>query len=422
MVAGDQASFSRTEQASQPMKVLIFELNHAGHRMSVVSMLITALIDLKELGAAITSVTVLTRAQALSSEEFRVQLGSVPGFVQVDSIEATPEPKNPLAAAIQKSNLLHRYLANHQVDHLYVPYADGLLQVEALRNLLCINPLPRKLDSEALLMRSTYAYPRQKLLTRLVSYWSVKLSPFTVLHLNDPYAIEVLKAGNDSVLKKVELIPDPLTALRFSDKRQARLALGLPEDGQLVGCVGAIDTRKGIDKLIKAFQALPPMPDCRLLLAGKHAAAINAALEKVDSPRIRSIDKYLTEKEFALSISALDVMVTPYPDFVGSASIVTRATTAGKIVVGSDFGWMRSIIGQFNLGICCDVSSQTSLTSAIMQALERAEDFEPSPSASRFVAYSAAENSYAHWTDLIRRKLTMPPDQQMVKWPSASNL
>lgn len=404
------------------MKVLIFELNHAGHRMSVVSMLITALTELKELGADITSVTVLTSAQALLSEEFTVQLGSLPGFVQVEGIETPPEPKNPLAAAIRKSKVLHRYLANHQVDHLYVPYADGLLQVEALRNLLRFNPLSRKLDSEALLMRSTYAYPGQKLLTRLVSYWSVKLSPFTVLHLNDPYAIEVLVARNDSVLKQVALIPDPLTALRFSDKVLARRALGLPEDGQLVGCVGAIDTRKGIDKLIKAFQALPSMPDCRLLLAGKHAAAIHTALAEVDDPRIRSIDKYLSEEEFALCISALDVMVTPYPDFVGSASIVTRAATAGKVVVGSDFGWMRSIIGRFGLGICCDVSSQTSLTSAIVQALEPAEGFEPSPSASRFIAYSAPENSYAHWTDLIRRKLTMPPDQQMVKWPSASDL
>lgn len=404
------------------MKIVIFELNHAGHRMSVVGMLITALTELKEQGANITSVTILTGAQAPSSEEFKVQLGSLPDFVHVEGIEVPPESKYPLAVALQKSKLLHRYLANHQVDHLYVPYADGLLQVEAIKNLLRLNPLSRKLDSEALLMRSTYAYPGQKLVTRLASYWSVKFSPFSVLHLNDPYAMDVLKARQDSVLKQVALIPDPLTALRFSDKAQARRALGLPEQGQLVGCVGMIDTRKGIDKLIRAFQALPALPDRRLLLAGKHAAPIKVALGEAGNPQILSIDKYLSEEEFALGVSALDVMVTPYPDFVGSASIVTRAATAGKVVVGSDFGWMKSIIGQFGLGVCCDVSSQTCLSSAIVQALEQAESFEPSPSASRFVAYSAPENSYAHWTDLIRRKLGMPAGEQMVKWPGDSGL
>ncbi len=404
------------------MNILIFELNHAGHRMSVVGMLITALSKLKKQGAAISSISVLTSSTALSSDEFKEQLSGLPNFVHVKGIDVGPEPSRPLAAALQKSRLLHSYLGRHPVDHLYVPYADGLLQIECARKWLRWKPLPSTLNSEALLMRSLYAYPGQKLLPRLLSYWSVRFSPFTVLHLNDPYAIEMLMARNDPVLKQVALIPDPLTELQFSDKNEARLKLDIPQKGQLIGCVGAIDRRKGIDSLIKAFQNLPTGPTRRLFLAGKHSPEIRAQLDQVNSSQIISIDRYLSEQELALCISALDVVVTPYPAFVGSASIVTRAATAGKVVVGSDFGWMRSIIERFGLGICCDTRSQASLSAAMAQALERAESFVPKSSARWFADYSAPANSYAHWTDLIRRKLGLPADEQKLNWPGTSGL
>ena len=128
--------------------------------------------------------------------------------------------------------------------------------------------------------------------------------------------------------------PDPVESKPRIDQGVARRRLGVPESGRYLGSVGLMDERKGIDRLITAFANAPLEPDDRLLLVGQSSLAVRDLLEGpmadlVRDGRIVAIDRYVDNEEFSAAISALDVVCTPYPQHIGSASVVIRAAAAG---------------------------------------------------------------------------------------------
>jgi glycosyltransferase involved in cell wall biosynthesis len=174
-----------------------------------------------------------------------------------------------------------------------------------------------------------------------------------------------------------------------------------------------MDTRKGIDLLIAAFATGALGCDCRLLLAGLLSPDVQSLLigpmaELVHQERIIVINRYLDDSELHAAMSALDVVCTPYPRHIGSASIVIRAAAAGRPVVASDFGWLGMVVPRFNLGWLCDDSDPRSLGSTIGFALQRSSEFRSTEAARRFVSFHSVENFQTAWTVRLRERLGLP--------------
>jgi glycosyltransferase involved in cell wall biosynthesis len=202
----------------------------------------------------------------------------------------------------------------------------------------------------------------------------------------------------------------------------ARDALGIPNDGRYLGIAGLLNAKKGVDRLLRAFQSIADRVarNDRLLLAGPVDEETRTLIEQdfrglLQAGKVVLLDRSLSTGEVNLAIAAMDVVCTPYPRHIHSASIVIRAAAAGRPVLGSNSGWMEHSIRLFSLGDTTSVADENALAEAIVQSLESSPDFAPTEAARRFVAYHSAANFAGHWTAFLRERLARPA-VPLVEW------
>lgn len=401
------------------MKILIYEPDPGGHRFTAVRMLIDALAQIDS--SEPLQISLASIAAAVTTEEFELQLAPVRDRFDFVAIPGFTRGAGSLKIAAEKVRVLSALLAERAFDHLYIPYADGMLQMLGVMRL---NPLfrwPANLVTEALLMRGGFAYAGAPRLSAWTNLRTLSWSGSERIHWIDPLPARLIARKYPRLNQRCNLMPDPTPYLPGVDRQTARNALQLPAVGRLLGCVGRIDQRKGMDRLINAFARAELQASDRLLLAGRQTDEIRRQIESLDDAavkeRIISIDRYLDNDELLFATSAIDLMVTPYPDFVGSVSIVARAAMAQRMSLGADTGWMGYVIPAFELGRVCDLHDQESLTRLLPSCLAASTHWQPGPSAQAFLDFMAGDNVRAHWTALIRARLGAPLPEPPRQWP-----
>lgn len=400
------------------MHCLVFEADHTGHRLNYVRLVAEAAC------AVGCRVTVVISADAIGSAEYQTHLASMRDRLDLDASCHLLRTSLP-AMAQSKQVQLRAAIARHRPDHVFVPYADQLAQLMGLRGIGGDRLGPKDLQIEGLLMRGGFAYPSAgwpSYLKQQAFYLSLAGYPWTLLHHIDPIVYNYVQKRGGRLAHMMRLCPDPVEPPLTLDKAEARRQLRIPEDGRYVGTAGALDSRKGVDLLIRAFARAKLAPTDRLLLVGKHAAEIRELLDRdhadlVRSGRIICLDSYVGNEQLNYAISAMDVVAVPYPRHIGSVSIAIRATAAGRPVLASDFGWLGYVVPLFQLGQTLDVTRPELLSRTIVQLLESASEYRTPEAASQFVAFHTVENFKACWMQRICTRLGQSPAVRPVRWP-----
>ncbi|MCC6526553.1 MAG: glycosyltransferase family 4 protein [Polyangiaceae bacterium] len=394
---------------------MVFEPDYAGHHFAYLRLILSAFADM---GA---SVVLATSAKAVVSTPYSLFIAPIADRVQIDSW-VPPSRSSLVSASLHRVYLLAQAIRRARPDHLVVPYADGLSQV--LGAVRPLNIIPRSVPSEGLMFRGGYAYPsgshRRRAFT-LASWELAARAPWTRVHQLDPFVLDVIRQRGGRFASRCSLMPDPVEPAAPIESNVARGRLGIPEDGRYVGCVGALDRRKGVDLLIHAFAKAQLSARDRLLLVGPHEPYVADLLrcpyrELVRSGRIISIDRFVSQEEFESAVASVDVVCTPYPAHIGSASIVIRAAAARKFVLGSDFGWIGAMIRRFALGRACRVTDPLEFARALTESLAEAQDFALGEAARRFVKFHSPENFAACWTAYSRDRIGKPHAPGRVDW------
>jgi glycosyltransferase involved in cell wall biosynthesis len=274
------------------------------------------------------------------------------------------------------------------------------------------------------MFRGGFAYPSRSLRRRAFTRASWELAArgqWSRMHHLDPLVYEKTRRRNGAFGSAYDLMPDPVERIAWSDRVIARKRLGIPEDGRYIACVGALDRRKGVDLLIRAFARARCAPTDRLLLVGPQEASIAALLGGEYAPlvgkgRIVFIDRFVTQHEFETAVLASDVICTAYPEHVGSASIVIVGAAAGKFVLGSDSGWIGTTIRRFGLGGVCRVTNLDEFASAIESSFSLAQEFVLGEAGRRFVQFHSPENFVGCWTSHARDRLGLPEAPGRLTW------
>jgi glycosyltransferase involved in cell wall biosynthesis len=206
-------------------------------------------------------------------------------------------------------------------------------------------------------------------------------------------------------------------------REEARRALGIDQGGRYIVLAGGINRRKGADLLVQAFHRARLSSTDRLLLAGPLAADIKALLtddfaQMVSEKRIVLLDRHLPIEQLMLAIVAGDLVCVPYPNHIGSASILIRAAAAKRPVLSSTFGWVDHVTSRYDLGWTSPVLQSEELAEALSGALDRAADWQQSELAGRFAQYHSVSNFRAHWTSALRDRLGLAehPDKRSWEW------
>lgn len=400
------------------MRVLVVEPAHTGHRLTYLRHLTPALLELTG------EVILATSQQATASTEYEINVKPFADQVEIDDSGdlSAIRLRNRVK---QRCRILRDAVVRFQPDHVYVPTADGVAQLLGLRRMLGRNYPWRSAEAEAAMHSARFAYPQSNWCRHQasrISLAAVKKASWSIAHFVDVNGYEFARKDRRHG-SSIRLLPDPVEAVERITTAEARRRLGLPENGRYIGCCGVIVERKGIDLLIRAFANAHLADTDRLLLVGQHSESILTLLNHdyphlVRTGRIISVNRFVKVQQMLESFAAMDLVCTPFRRSESISSIVIRAAAAGRPVLGSNHGWIQSIVPTFGLGWTCNVHDHDTFSKAIAARLDAAQQYEPTPTADRFVAFNSPANFNAAWVQRLRERLGLPADVNRIEWSS----
>ena len=404
------------------MRIMIFEPAYQGHYFVYLKHMLPELIEL--VGAR--QVVLQTSDPALTSVEMKTLIAPIAGGIDVRGGIPEQWQTSGAAGSARRTDEMLRAARDARAEHLIIPAADGIGHSLALRRGRS-GGVPAGVTSEGLFMQGTFLYPRTSMSDRVRQRlkWEIgRRAPFTYMHHLDPavYEWERARARDRTRFgERWSLMPDPIEPPRGLSKLEARRELGVPEDGRLIGCAGVIDLRKGCDLMVRAFARANLSATDRLVIVGPHKPEMRGLLEGEFRPllasgRLISIDRLLRPDELADSLSAMDLVCTPYPSHSGSASIVIRAAATPRPVLGSNFAWLGRTIPTFNLGWTCDVRDPEAFALAMGRALEDAEAWRPTGAGRRFVEFHDYRNFKLCASRGTRQLMGLPAHGSQRNW------
>jgi glycosyltransferase involved in cell wall biosynthesis len=217
----------------------------------------------------------------------------------------------------------------------------------------------------------------------------------------DPANVEVVYETVDPA----EFRPD--LAGRF------RAGAGIPDDAPLVGAVGRIDTWKGFDVLLDAYErAKTRRPDLHLVVAGapvtgKEQLATDLATRAAQLPDLHWVGPRADTPEL---FADLDVFVLPSTEPEPYGIVVVEALASGTPVVVSDAGGVREIVERAASGSGTRVppGDAAALADALVEVTPRTtsttvrsarRSLQPAPATARFAEIFREVAAGAHGRD-----------------------
>jgi glycosyltransferase involved in cell wall biosynthesis len=148
-----------------------------------------------------------------------------------------------------------------------------------------------------------------------------------------------------------EVVYETVDPTEFGPERAGRFRAraGIPDDAPLVGAVGRIDTWKGFDVLLEAFDAAKTRrPDLHLVVAGapvtgKEQLATDLATRAAQLPDVHWLGPRTDTPELFADI---DLFVLPSTEPEPYGIVVVEALASGAPVVVTDAGGAREIVAQ----------------------------------------------------------------------------
>jgi glycosyltransferase involved in cell wall biosynthesis len=333
------------------------------------------------------SVVVFTRPAALShrayegvAEEFGDSLKTV--VLQPSLIDSWSRSRNLVTRQIGNwlcqahcARLIQKIPADTRPDFVLVPFIDrsdkaigligspfgrlpwGALTMQLkfhLGEMGALRP-PRRSDS---IMKWLYA--------RLLNVRSLA-AVFTIDELQAAYTQKHLP----KVAKKVHYLVDPVEMHGTISKKDARLKLGIPDDGSIVLLVfGIIDLRKGLSALVQSVNS-PSFPkNVRLLVAGPQYRDAEEALATLSdaikqSGRVIEMNRFLMGDDEYEVFKASDIVWIGYNEFYGMSDVMIQAAKVGLPIIACKSGLVGWMTEAYGAGVVVDQTDPEDITRAV---------------------------------------------------------
>jgi glycosyltransferase involved in cell wall biosynthesis len=242
------------------------------------------------------------------------------------------------------------------VDHVVLPYADHCIHAIAT----CGLPFGRA-PVTAITMRPVFHHQNEGVDTPANRYLQRMKQKLFESFLSKPTVQRVLtidptlanfaqkRASLRSCWEKVSYLPDPVAPPIHGDKHASRVALGLSGQAPLVLIYGAIDTRKGVEPLLRALASLPATGSPSVILAGEMSSSIRLFVATaecqllIDQGRLTLFERYVSEEEERHLLLASDAVWLGYVGHFAMSGVLVKAAQYGRPVIATK----RGLLGWF---------------------------------------------------------------------------
>ncbi len=213
-----------------------------------------------------------------------------------------------------------------------------------------------------------------------------------------------LGAAADNIV----VVGNGVDSARFApvDRVQARTALGLPEDAQVLITVGGLVERKGFHRVIELLPMLRrEFPQLHYLIVGGASAEgdwgarLRAQVAELGMEEVVHFLGTKSSDEMKYVLSAADVFVLATRN-EGWANVILEAMACGLPVVATDVGGNREVVCRDELGDIVPFGDAAALQAALCTALRQSWDHEA------IMAYARA-NDWSQRVALLEREFTL---------------
>jgi len=163
------------------MRVLVFELGSGGHRFTYLRHIVPVVADLG------CHVVVQTSQQAAASSEFQGNRQAMAEHAEIDTSGELSEAGFS-ARGRQKVFYLRKAVAKYRPDHVYLPSADGMIQILGIQQAFGRAAWRRGIEFEAGIHGCRFAYREDGWRSRVSGWISLKAmlqAKMTRLHFVD---------------------------------------------------------------------------------------------------------------------------------------------------------------------------------------------------------------------------------------------
>lgn len=399
------------------MRILVYQHFHPGHHLSFVGHLLPAL---GELGA---EVVVALTEEGLASQEFEQFLAAHREWVRFDASLPPWRDRVTRNRRLQMHLDLRNEIRRCRPDYVLVPSGDQHTIMMGLFHLTGLGGLPGGRPGEVGIHwgRGHGATTPKERVKDVVDWLKLALAGWDQVHVANPLFYEQILARGGLLADRATLMPCPVSAGPSADRLDSRRALGLPIDGRLITIAGAIDHRKAVPEVLRAFRAAVLPPNDRILVAGAIHPAHRRTIERdfadlVRTDRVLLIDRFLTSAEYRLALASADVVCAPYPRFTAVSAVLLEGLAAGRPVLANEQGWCGEMVRRFQSGWSCDIEDPEALARTLRTAFEGCHAYQPTAATERLVAFHSPDNFGASWVRRLRTLLGLPPSAAWRSW------
>lgn len=240
-----------------------------------------------------------------------------------------------------------------------------------LRGVYRLGRLLSHLPLDAMLWRRSTAY---------VSHW-IAVSESVAQEWGDELKIDP---------KRISTIPNGVDTDLFRPdgiaRHSTRQSLGIPQDAQVLCCVGRLEREKGIHLAIEAAQRLRKRyPKLWLLIAGEGVERAALSQQANNDPQIKLLG-HLSHQKLPSILAASDIFVMPTLRDEAFPMTVVEALASGLPVVASRIGGLSSAISHGETGLLVPMGDVASLQLALAELLSDPKRLIQMGEAARYAA------------------------------------
>jgi (heptosyl)LPS beta-1,4-glucosyltransferase len=383
----DLGRLESAKSTSPGLKLLIVEPEASGHHMRYVQSLVARA---QARGHAVRLATTTEALRHTAFREFRDDLRKRGATLDTVAIRS---PKPPFVERFSRIDMVHRQWlgwlsfraccrslsrAGWRPDFVLFPYLNDIDLMIALVG----SPFPGT-PWGGIAMRESFHRSQVNPSTpdpslRRVRRWffdALRQAPgLAVLVTIDETLSEFVRLDAASGVRPA-FVPEPAELQFTATPADARRELGIPESGEYVLLYGHVHMSKGVAELMRAVAAIQTQRQLSVLVVGHLTAEVRRFLATEgqalrDLGRLFVHDQFASLRQEALAFSAADVVWVGYSRHYGPSSVLGKAATARRPVVGCREGVIGWTIARYGIGLAVDVRDTAAVANALLQTLQ----------------------------------------------------
>lgn len=369
-------------------RVLLIEPHCAGHHSVYLNWLVQGLVDL---GMQLQIGTLESSLQHPLFQNIQRQYSQIPIISLPDSFVGDTRQGGVFNLIRREffyyglfKKLFRIASENTDFDAVFVPYVDYCTYAIAFLgspfehtpwNGIVMRPSFHYREMDIVCPASAGSRLKKRLFLRLLAERNLK-----TLFTTD----ETLKVYIDNKWTKfsnrLEKYHDPVHLPEKWEKNEARRFLGIPASVPLILIYGAITGRKGVDRLLLAFNEYQFPKGAHVLLAGKQSEDVQQILrgyplaqKLMKEHRLHQLPGFIDADQEIASLSAADILWLGYRDHYVMSGVLVQAGRMGLPVIADECGLIGWYTSKYSLGVVVKSSDTHEVARAVRILIEDKE-------------------------------------------------